>query len=388
MGLVPSALAPWPTPAASLGDDRTPGGCDVSEGLESVLRWVARQEEDLGLELVCAEFPDPERGDRTRTVIRMTTCVDQVPAHEILELLTVGAETVVVRCTDPVGKAGHVLAAARVLASAGVGRLRIEDVTGTSALAASEPEGTKTRPSETPVPGISRHKRKDPGSSRPRGRVRKQVVREVLDAGHMPIPRRQVLGLGAGPIRDLPDQFQSGPRRLNAALAGLLPASGPALDALNASVQLVAPGCTACNVCVRACPTDALSLRTFGAPQAPSDDDDVLSGFGGGAGPGGSDSEPAAPLVTTLLQDPAACDGCGICVQMCPENVLEIRDRWDWSTVLAAAEGQDLKPVVSLTTSTCAKCGTRFPTTDPGSLCPVCTFRRANPFSSRMPPGA
>lgn len=366
-------------PAAPSGDDRTTSGrLTVSEGLESVLRWVARQEEGLGLELVCAEFPDPERGDRTRAVIRMSTCVAQVPAHEILEVLTAGAGTVVVRCPDPAGSAGHVLPAARVLVSAGVDRLRIEDVAGTSALAASEP--TETTSPETTPPGTPRSKRKGPGASRTRGRIRKPVIREVLDAGQMPIPRRQVLGLGAGPMRDLPDQFQSGPRRLNAALAALLPAADPALDALNASVQLAAPGCTACNVCVRACPTDALSLRSFGAP--PDVPDDVLSGSRG------SGSDPAAPLVTTLLQDPAACDGCGICVQMCPENVLEIRDRWDWSTVLAAAEGQDLKPVVSLTTSTCARCGTRFPTTDPGSLCPVCTFRRANPFSSRMPPGA
>ena len=41
--------------------------------------------------------------------------------------------------------------------------------------------------------------------------------------------------------------------------------------------------------------------------------------------------------------------------------------------------------VYPLLTAQCQRCRTRFPTTGAGTLCPVCAYRRANPFSSRLP---
>ena len=58
-------------------------------------------------------------------------------------------------------------------------------------------------------------------------------------------------------------------------------------------VLRAAGGCTACGVCARTCPTQALSLAT---------------GMG----------------ITSLVLDPAACTGCGVCVQTCPEAVLDV----------------------------------------------------------------
>ena len=321
----------------------------MSDALHGVLHWVARQPVGLELELVCVEHPGPSRGEPGRTVVRLATCIREVPAHEVVELLTAGAATVVVRrdgCEHRGTATDHLAPVVRVLAAAGVPRLRIDD--------AGRPTTDDAAPARRGLAGLGRR----PLRTRPR-----QVTREVLDAGRMPVPRRQVLGLSPGPARELPDALASGPHRTNAAVAALLPAgSRAAADLPSAAVRLAARACTACGVCVRACPTDALSVRSLG----------------------GADG---SPMITSLLQDPTGCDGCLRCVQMCPADVLTVTGTWGWDEVLARVDEPEVAPVASLTTAECRRCHARFPTTDAASLCPVCTYRRANPFSSALPPG-
>lgn len=327
----------------------------MTAALRSVARWVARRDDGVALELVCAEHAAPSRGDPARTVVRLATCLADAPAHEVLELFTAGAGSILVRrdgCDQPETANAGLEEAAHVLAAAGVDRLQL---TGPGA---AEPGGHG-----------------EPAADDRRSRLRarrsrtvRSARREVLDSEHMPVPRRQVLGLGAGPARDLADDLAAAPRRLNAALAALLSdapvgLSDPTLP--SPAVRLRGKGCTACGVCVRACPMEALALRHTGSL---------------------TDAE--APLITTLLQNPTSCDGCQICVRSCPEDALATTGHWGWEAVLSQVEDPEAAPVASLTTTQCQRCRTRFPTTGAGNLCPVCAYRRQNPFSSRMPPGA
>ena len=191
----------------------------------------------------------------------------------------------------------------------------------------------------------------------------------------MPVSRRRLLGLGAS-TGAAPDVTGLTPHeRLVAALHALgagepgrsegrsaapassrdpsagMAAAAPDLATLpGPAPRLRARGCTACGVCVRACPTGALSMRD-----------------GGG--------------LTTLLQDPAACDGCHSCLDLCPESALSVDGAWPWDRVLAG----DPAPVATVMTTTCARCGTLFPTSSGERLCPVCAFRRRNPFGSALP---
>ena len=318
----------------------------MSVDLRPLLRWVGRQSPGIDLELVCAEHPDPRRGDGTRTVIRLGACLGDVGAHEVAELLVAGAQTVTLRldgCERPESAALPFAPAIELLLAAGVHRL---DVTGA--------------PLDHP---------------RPKRRI-------VLESGALPVPRRAVLSLGIGndAMRELPNQFLAPPKRLNTAIAALV-SKAPALAAQvplinpSGSVQLSAPNCTACQVCVRACPSDALSLAHSGVADATNAGDANAMAF------------------TSLIQDPSACNGCGLCEQMCPEAVLHLGAPWSWDKVREAidADASDNRvgePVVTLATARCERCRTRFPTTSGGSLCPVCAFRRANPFSSRIPPSA
>jgi len=156
----------------------------------------------------------------------------------------------------------------------------------------------------------------DPEASRrvgilPRGRV--PLRRALLDAGGL---TALVDGTGSDRI-PLPDPSgTSGPssptwvlqtsapvaawavRELRQALGG--PVQDPDGrrvvihgEAAPLGVLRAAEGCTGCGVCVRDCPTRALSLS---------------------AGLGWTD----------LVLDPAACTGCGVCVQTCPERALDV----------------------------------------------------------------
>lgn len=346
----------------------------MTASLRSVARWVARHDDGVTLELVCAEHPAPAKGDPTRTVVRVPTCLADVPAHEVLELFTAGAQTVVVRrdgCAEPERPNGLLDEAGRVLAAAGVDRLCLTGPDGADARRPSDRVGgpqpdEPADPADQDLPGLPPAARRRIVGRRRAPRAARQVRREVLEADHMPVPRRQVLGLGGGPARELADEYASDVQRLTTALAALLPTTPTLPDLLSPAVRLRGKGCTACGVCVRACPTDALRLRHLG----------------------GSAEADAAPLMTTLLQDPTRCDGCQLCVQGCPEDVLTVEGRWGWDAVLTRVATLEPAPVTSLSTAQCHRCRTRFPTTGAGTLCPVCAYRRKNPFSSCLPRGA
>jgi len=109
-----------------------------------------------------------------------------------------------------------------------------------------------------------------------------------------------------------------------------------------------AQGCTACGVCARDCPTQALTLS---------------------AG------------CTDLVLDPSACTGCGVCAETCPEGVLDVVMGVDLDLL---AHG--CVPIARVTASTCPDCGEIVPalptaahlTVLPAELatrCPAC--RRA-----------
>ncbi len=342
--------------------------------LHALQVWLRHEPEEPDLELVCAEHVDPSRGDRSRTVVRLTVCARHLPAHELAELLLVGARTVTVRidgCADPDASARNVEAVTRVLQAAGVDRMRIEG------------DGPHVGPSGA-VDAKGRGERGRGGRRRP-----------VLDGAHLPVPRRRLLGLGVDVSRPLPDMDATPQARLTAAVralaapcalaaldgpAGAVPASpvpastvpssaaqpqspvapqpvgGGLEDVDSPAVMLSAPGCTACGVCVQACPTQALALQHNGG---------------------------GAVAISTLLQSPAACDGCRRCVELCPAGVLRVAGQWHWSDLLT----DSARGVATVSTATCTRCGTKFPTTSGERWCAVCSYRRKNPFGSTLPPG-
>lgn len=298
--------------------------------LRGVQRWLAHEEAGVDLVLVCAESGDVAGPG---TVVRLTGCAADVHHHELAELLTLGARTVTV---DLGG-----------CAAAPTARARLQPLT--EALAAARVSGLAVRATPAVVA---------PGRTWSRGRAT-----PPLDAAHMPVGRRQALGLHRG--RPLPPEGADAHDRLVSALRALAapaagapsPAPGPTAaspaperTAASPAPVLTVDGCTLCAVCVRACPRDALAVTET---------------------PAGS-----GLAITTLRHLPAACDGCLRCVDLCPTDALAAAGAHPWATVLdGTAVG-----LASAATRSCRRCGATVPATT--ELCEVCAYRRANPFGS------
>lgn len=297
-------------------------------------RWLTAQRTDVSLLLACAEHPDIagwlslDAGHPDAEVLyQLDGCVAETPPAVLLELRASGAAAVTVLshgCSRPEGARRVVEeAAALLIATRNAGAVRAD-------------------------PGAPAVARRTATWRRPR-------TRRWFTAQTVPVPRRALLGLpvdSLAPVRpgergrtvDVLRELVDG----DAAPAALddLPSGAPRLDA---------GSCAGSGVCVRACPVDALTLgsRTDG------DGDEWFE----------------------LSVDASACTDCGACLELCPEQALSRRGAYSWGD-LVASEVRTLKVGA---VRRCTRC--RAPHARPGDLCPVCAFRRANPFGSSMPPG-
>lgn len=175
----------------------------------------------------------------------------------------------------------------------------------------------------------------------------------VLALSQVPYPRRAVLGLPTHSALDL--HLDEAARSVEA--LRLLRDSGRAVvsegdgDVADESsaVGLSAVGCTACGVCVRACPSDALRLDH------------------------GAD-------LSVLSRQRDACIGCLECVRLCPAEALSPLGSLALEDLVARPD----EILAEVATRACVRCGARHPGTSE-DLCAACRYRRDNPFGSRWP---
>ncbi|WP_454084945.1 DUF362 domain-containing protein [Georgenia sp. Marseille-Q6866] len=291
----------------------------MSDPNRALLRWLAAHDTPERVVLICADA-EPPRVARGTVAVRLEGCVRDVGVGLSAQLLASGVGVVeVLPCpTDPGAAATHVAAWSAVL-----------------------PDG---------VASFSPPRRR---RSRP----------DVLVLGQIPLPRRTLLGLGlrdrtpldldlddAGrtlaALRLLEEAGRARPREDPAAAAEGRAAPPPAA----AAARLLVEGCTACGVCVLACPHDALVL-------------DHADG------------------VSTLAHLREQCRSELECVRLCPV------DAYSTTGPLALAEllEEPVAVLARLTTAACERCGARHPA-DEGALCPTCRYREGNAFGSALPP--
>jgi ferredoxin len=127
-----------------------------------------------------------------------------------------------------------------------------------------------------------------------------------------------------------------------------------ALDGLDFATLTATDTCTACGVCSRACPSNALRLYV-------------------------NESETRFALAL----DPRLCMGCEVCVQVCAPAAITVNHQPGYneafpSEIIALQSGE---------LSKCQRCGTRMVKRSGETLCPLCDFRRKNPFKQAAPPG-
>lgn len=310
------------------------GGDVRGTDLRALLDWVARQPEGTDLELACVEHPDPARGPRGREVVVVPDCLEGVGSHLLLELLVAGA-------------------ASLTLALAGCGARDAVRERCSPLIALLDQLGHTGRLRCTEASG--------------RG-----LRRPVHAATSMPVGRRQLLFLPQAPRCAPPDTSATPHQRLVTAVRAL---AGGAQEAAAAAttvpdapaLRLTSTGCTACGVCVHACPEQALGIE-------------VITTGGSSTGPGSVDPR-AHGDETRLRLQPAACSGCRACLEVCPPGALSADGQQAWDVLLTDAE----VVLETFDTARCRRCGGRFPA-DGGALCPVCAYRSADPFGTTLPP--
>lgn len=191
--------------------------------------------------------------------------------------------------------------------------------------------------------------------------VRRRRSGPILDLGRPVLPRRLAFGL---PGRtELP--FDLDLDEAGRALAALRILQGQGRARLSSTTDpgagagttdivalgLSASGCTACGVCVRACPTGALELVSAGG-------------------------------VTVLQHTADRCRAHRSCVDLCPQRALTAEAELTTLDVVSRGTVE----VARVETSICRRCGAVHPALE-GPLCPACAFRASSAFGSRLPPG-
>ena len=319
-------------------DAERDGAAQAAADLGPLLRWLGQQPVPVHLELLCPEHPEPSRGTRRTAVIQFEVCLADLPASCYLELIAGGATSVTVRldgCAEPRAARLPIATANHLLAACGrVERVRARDTT---------PE-----------------------------RAHRRTVHGVRS---LPVPRRSLLLLGGAPGRPgharAPERPPTERARVLDALRSLCAGGSPddhLADVTAPSTELSVTGCTGCEVCVRACPTGALRLHQL------------------------ADATDPATTILSLRQMPADCLDCGRCIDLCPQGAIAAVGQHSWADLLSWVP----RVLVSRNVRTCTRCGagfadakdptsSRMPDAAVGSeLCPVCTYRRANPFGSMV----
>lgn len=178
---------------------------------------------------------------------------------------------------------------------------------------------------------------------------------EVISAEDPPVSRRAIFGLGGGSSLAIDPTLSDDERLLNALeILGIPAERADEFAPPPESAPLVANGCIACGVCVSACPTGSLELRTT--------------------------SEASAER-TTLVHDRHSCVASGECIKLCPESALSLAQPLSWTDVAQGAVA-----LATLETGKCKKCGATY-RLDGHDLCPTCRRKADNPFGYWLPPG-
>ena len=177
-------------------------------------------------------------------------------------------------------------------------------------------------------------------------------AQEVL-ANSAPVSRRALFGLSSD--SSLPvDISGNESAQLSAALVslGIEPEIADEFASPPSAPSLKISGCTACGVCVSACPTHALALEN---------------------------SNEKGSTTAVLIHDRTICEGTARCIELCPEGAISRGD------TLSLAEMKRVE-VARVQTTKCRKCQSLFED-DGEDLCPTCRRVEQDPFGSWLPPG-
>ncbi len=276
----------------------------------AVQRWLHRNEAS-SVALVCQHGRETPLGTRTRPAVELPGCLRELPLHRLMDLRFTGVREVALIPTSCCGEE------------------ELSQLSGHWDTVIGDHLNVTTMHA-TPARNWT----------------------WSIAPNRVPVDRRGLLGLSRRTQPPWPthDATADDDARL---LTCLRAAGVTSLGLPSPGTTLVASGCTACGVCVQACPQDALTLSFDGAE-------------------------------ASLLHSSDLCRGDQQCVALCPVDALSAHGQLPWADVLDGTT----HVLATMETAVCERCRARFPAASGDTCCESCRIRRNDPFGSHLPPAA
>jgi energy-converting hydrogenase A subunit P len=314
------------------------GAFTCDDGFFDLVNLIGRLPENPIVELACPRHPAPQQGvNENANVIRTKTCLAAFGTSRYLQLL-IRVPQLFVR-TDACAECelGRVRAAITQAAESARSVLAARGEAEQLILITEKPNATaKTRAIyDTKNPPVSR----------------RDLFRVFVAEGSK-VAARALDSADESATGNVPPLER---RRLINVLRQFVPIEMPEWQSVPASnlglVRLAADDkCTACGICVRTCPTGAMKFE----------------------------SENNSYRLTV---SPAQCTNCGVCIDLCEPKSL----RHDGVPTFGQLLGVEPQVLRAGGLKECWRCKQKFADHIEGNLCPICAYRKANPFGSRIP---
>lgn len=293
--------------------------------------------EDQPVELLCGLHPHPETGADSETVgIQIRGCLAGLGAGAYLTLSALGMKRITAR-TDACRSCKWQTLSPEISRQTGRAN-RFLSAWGKANLVTCLDE------LEAPVERTLWNAKNPPLS-------RRDLFRMVVRQGQVAMARAMENSVST--FKNQPGRDRM---RLLSAMSHL-PETSPDvsvdLDGFGFATLSVSKACTACGVCGKTCPTEALRFEK-------------------------NNEEMTFSLTFSAQQ----CIGCGLCEHVCFPGAITLDHAPNFGQVFRAK-----KPVVveSGPTVRCERCKTLMAAREGVTLCPLCEYRRTHPFGSMLP---
>lgn len=290
------------------------------------------------MELLCGIHPDPETGAAGSTGIRVRGCLAGLGSGAYLLLASLGIKRVMAR-TDACKTCKWATLNMQIERQVSQSRMFLAEWgKAESIVCVSDSSEMVERPIwESTNPPLSRR-----DLFRMMARQGQIAIARAAEDGHVhqekQVGRDRLRLLSA--VKNLPMEHTPTPF---------------GLKDLGFATLMVSETCTACGVCATACPTQAVRFEK-------------------------TENE----KYFTLTFSAPECIGCDICAHVCAPAAISIEHNPSFEDVFGsgkqfiAREGRLIR---------CARCRTLMAERPGIQFCPLCEFRRQNPFGSKLPPG-
>jgi ferredoxin len=313
------------------------GAYQADDAVVSLLNCSARVETGTSVELVCAMHPHPESGMSAEGLgIRVPGCLAGLGAGTLVLLTSLGLEKISLR-VDACKECPWGSLQTHVEKQVSQARLFLAAWGRSNQLACStEHEGLVERPVwDSKNPPLSR----------------RDMFRLFAQQGKIAVARAMEKGQTTrekDPGRDRMRLLTS-ITHLPAITSDKIP-----LESLDFAVPGVSEACTACGVCARACPTEALLFE-----------------------------KNLESTTFSLKLNPRNCIGCDICERVCAPSAIHVNHH----PLFADVFGMEMVNLQEGELVKCQACGALMAKRGGNKLCSLCAYRREHPFGSMMPPG-